>query len=54
MEMLDKETSMALSVWFIEDVMQALRAILVAGREAQAEERRAIGPDPVMAAYWRG
>jgi hypothetical protein len=35
--------------------MQALRAILVAGREAQAEERRAIiGSDPVMAAYWRG
>jgi hypothetical protein len=52
--MLDKETSVGLSVWFEEDVLQALRAIRLAGQAARSEEQAVMGPDPVMAAYWRG
>ncbi len=45
---------MGLDVWFSDDLARALRAIRVAGREAQAEERNVMGADPVMDAYWRG
>jgi hypothetical protein len=51
---LDEETSMSLSVWFEDDVLRALRAIRVAGQAARSEEQAVMGPDPVMATYWRG
>jgi hypothetical protein len=54
MKMLDKEMSMGLSVWFEEDVLRSLRAIRTAGQAARSEEQAVIGPDSVMAAYWRG
>ncbi len=54
LKMLDKEMSMGLSVWFEEDVLRSLRAIRAAGQATQSEEQAVMGPDPVMAAYWRG
>jgi hypothetical protein len=51
---LDEETSMSLSVWFEDDVLRTLRAIRTSGQAARSEEQAVMGPDPVMAAYWRG
>ena len=45
---------MGLDVWFIDDVARTLRAIRTSGQAARSEERAVMGPDPVMAAYWRG
>jgi hypothetical protein len=48
---------MGLDVWFREDVARALRAALVAGREAHwglTDGNRPTALSREMAAYWRG